>query len=98
VRAGIVDEKDLKEAALVSRYTYVSLWDMWFRFRVFHIEFYDLKKGEWVLKAGQYADNMFSSEDGVLDRTFEEICAKLFPDRPNPFKGKQTKPVPEPRN
>ena len=55
-----------------------------------------MKKGEWVLKAGQYGDNMFSSEDGVLDRTFEEICAKFFPDRPNPFKLKKSKPTPQP--
>ncbi|MBI3853860.1 MAG: trypsin-like peptidase domain-containing protein [Verrucomicrobia bacterium] len=97
VRGGIVEEADLKQPALLCRYVYASIWDVWFRFRVFHIEFYDLKKGEWVLKAGQYGDNMFSSEDGVLDRTFEEICAKFFPERPNPFKGTKTKPKPEPK-
>ncbi len=89
IRAGDVSDEELKEPALFCAYQYVSLWDMWFRFQAVQILFFDLKKGNLVLKCGQYQDDPFSSEDGELDRLFAEIAGKFFPDRPNPFKGKK---------
>jgi hypothetical protein len=88
IRAGHVTDEELKRQILLCRFGYFSIWDMFFRFQVFEIELYDLKKGDWILRGGQYGDNPFSTEDGVLDRTFEQICAKLLPDKPNPFKAK----------
>jgi serine protease Do len=89
VRAGNVTDEDLKQPALLCAYNYLSLWDMWFRFRVIEVRFYDLKKGDLILKAGQYQDDPFSSEDGELNRIFAEISTKFFPDQPNPFKSKK---------
>src|SRR6185295_18808891 len=63
VRAGNVTEQDLKQPALFCRCSYASTFDMWFRFRVFQIVFFDAKKGDAVFKAGQYRDDMISSED-----------------------------------
>jgi serine protease Do len=95
VRAGDVRDEDLTTPSVVCLVKYLSLWDVWYRFRAFHMEFRDLKTGTVVLKAGQYRDDPFSSEDGVLDRTFAEIYPKFFPDHANPFKGTKVKPTPE---
>jgi hypothetical protein len=86
VRAGNVTDEDLKRPAMLCAYTYISLWDMWFRFRALEVRFYDLKKGDLVLKAGQYQDDPFSTEDKELDRICGQISAKFFPNQPNPFK------------
>ncbi len=85
VRAGLVTDEDLASPSLICFVKYLSFWDMWYRFRVFHVEFRDTKTGKTVLKAGQYGDNVFSTEDRVLDRTFREIFAQFHPGRPNPF-------------
>jgi hypothetical protein len=88
VRGGIVTEADLKQPALLCVYGYQSIQDVWYRFRFFQIQFFDMKSGDAVLKAGHYRDDMFSSEDAALDRVFKEVCGKFFPDRPNPFQKK----------
>jgi hypothetical protein len=97
VRAGDVKDEDLVAPSLVCIVRYLSFWDVWYRFRVFHIEFRDAKTGKMILHAGQYADNPFSSENIVLEKTFKEIYTKLFPDRPNPFSTKKESPAPQPR-
>jgi S1-C subfamily serine protease len=97
VRAGIVESKTLKSPALICAYSYISKWDLWYRFQAFQVAFFDKQTKKLVLRVGQYGDNMVSSEDGVIDKAFEEICRKFFPDQPNPFKGKRQKPVPEPQ-
>jgi hypothetical protein len=48
-----------------------------------------MKKGELILKVGQYQDDPFSTEDKELDRIFGEIADKFFPQNPNPFKNNQ---------
>jgi len=95
VRAGNVTEEDLKASALICIVRYISIWDMGDRFRMFHIEFVDLKTAKSVLRAGQYAENPFASEDSVIDGTFREIFSKFFPDRPNPFTGAKPSPPPK---
>ena len=40
---------------------------------MFHIEFYDYETGDLILKAGQYGDHIFSTEQKVIDATFEQI-------------------------
>jgi hypothetical protein len=88
VRCGNVTDEDLKQSALVCACHYFSIFDYWWRFRYIEIQFFDEKKGDLVLKVGQYRDDPFSSEDGELKRIFSEISAKFFPDRPNLFKDK----------
>jgi hypothetical protein len=97
VRTGNVSEEDLNAPSLACVVKYLSFWDMWYRFRIFHMEFHDTKTGKLVLRAGQYADNPFSSEDGVIEKTFVEIYPVFFPGHPNPFKEKKEKPKPEPK-
>lgn len=77
IRAGIITDEFLKQPKLVCFVAYISFWDMWFRFRVFHIEFYDYDSGEQLLKAGQYGDNALSTEGKVLDETFKQIREKF---------------------
>ncbi len=89
LRAGNVTDEELKQPAALCVYEYISLFDIWFRFRAIEIRFYDLKKGDLILKVGQYMDDPFSSENGELDRLFAEISDKFFPKQPNPFKGKK---------
>jgi len=97
VRAGDIRDEDLAAPSVACLVKYLSFWDIWYRFRVFHMEFRDTKTGKLVLKAGQYADNPFSSEEGVIEKTFAEIYPKFFPDHPNPFKETKAKPQPEPK-
>jgi hypothetical protein len=87
VRYGNVTAEDLNQPALVCVCRYFSLFNYYWRFRYVEIEFFDRKKGDLVLKAGKYSDDLMS-EDFSLNRIFFEIAARFFPDRPNPFKGK----------
>jgi S1-C subfamily serine protease len=89
VRSGNVTEEDLKQRGVVCAYTYISLRGLRFRFRAVEVRFYDLKKGQLILKVGQYEDDPFSTEDGELDRICGEISDKFFPQNPNPFKHNQ---------
>lgn len=86
VRSGNVSDDDLKQPALFCSCTYLSFWDMFYRFRAIELDFHDVKKGERVFRVGQYRDDLFSSEDNTLDRLFGEISNSFFPDQPNPFK------------
>ncbi|MDY7037872.1 MAG: serine protease [Thermodesulfobacteriota bacterium] len=79
VYAGVVSTEDLSEPRLICNVYYQSMWDFWYRFRVFHMEFYDSQTGELLLKAGQYRDNPFSTEEKVINKTIEEIRNKFFP-------------------
>ena len=79
VRGGVIPPGEEDRAELGCVYSYISHWDMWYRFRAFQIVFVDLKSGKLLLKAGQYRDNPVSTEDGVLDRAFKEIGAQFFP-------------------
>jgi len=79
VYAGRVTEEFLKEPKMASIVRYQSFWDMWFRFRFFNIDFYDVETGQLLLRAGQYGDNPASTEQKVIDGTFEEIRLKFFP-------------------
>ena len=73
VRAGIIPPGQESLPELMCAVSYWSIWDMFFRFRVLRIKFYDLKSGELLLQAGQERDNPFAGEDGTLDATFEQI-------------------------
>ena len=92
VRNGDVSEEDLKQPAMVCACTYLSLWDMFYRFRAIQIDFYDVKKNERIFRVGQYRDAQFSSEDDTLNHLFAEISANFFADRPNPFQRRGSAP------
>ncbi len=76
VYGGIVpDEKPLE---LLCTIYYQYFWDLWWRFRVLRIQFYDMETGKLLLEAGQYRDTLFTTEDVVLNRTLEEIRKKFL--------------------
>lgn len=79
IRAGNITETFLKKPKLVCNVSYLSFWDIWYRFRVFQIEFFDIESGESILKAGQYGDNALSTETKVMDETFEQIKGYFRP-------------------
>lgn len=77
VHSGIVPIGSEKIPKIFARLGYVSFWDIWYRFRIFQIEFYDFETGDLILKAGQYGDNPFSTEQKVIDNTFGQIQSQL---------------------
>lgn len=85
IHAGIVTDEELRQPATICVYEYLSLWDVWFRFRAIEIRFYDAKKGGILYKVGQYQDDPLSSENSELDRLFRKISDDFFPNQPNPF-------------
>ena len=88
IREGNITDEELKEPSMVCAYGYVSLFDLWFRFRYIQIEFFDTRNGDTIFKVGQYRDDPFSSEDRELDHIFAQISANFFPNQSNPFKSK----------
>jgi S1-C subfamily serine protease len=70
-----------RKPELICLFGYQSLWDLWYRFRVFIIKFYDKQSGKILLEAGQSGDNPFSTEDSILDKTFQEIQIKFSPEK-----------------
>jgi serine protease Do len=76
VYGGIVPDK--KPLELVCTIYYQYFWDLWWRFRVLRIRFYDMETGKLLLEAGQYRDTLFTTEDVVLNRTLEEIRKKFL--------------------
>ena len=89
VRAGNVTEEELKKPAVICVCRYVSFLDMWYRFRLIELRFYDWKTGDLVFRVGQYRDDPFSTEEGELNRIFAEISGQFFPGQPNPFRPKK---------
>ena len=77
VRSGIISADFKDQTKLVCSVSYKSFWDLWYRFIYLDIVFYDLDTQEVLLRAGQYGDNAFSSEDGTLAQAFKDIEAKL---------------------
>jgi hypothetical protein len=77
LRSGIVPEEVEQKHKLVARLQYVSVWDMWYRFRYFVISLYDFDSHEPLLAAGQGRDNKVSTEEVVIKDTFVEILKAL---------------------
>ncbi len=84
VRPGLVPEEAAQAKEMLCIVKYVYFWDMWWRFRMFHVEFRDLKTGDLLLRTGQYRDTVFTGEDAVIDRAIEEIRANFFPGQAKP--------------
>ena len=77
VRAGIISEELEKKPKLVARVDYVSLWDIWYRFRYFAVRVFDFDSQQLLFIAGQGRDNPLSSEDKVIQDTFLEVRKAL---------------------
>jgi len=77
VRSGILPEGFRKQPKLACLLRYNSFWDVWHRFSLLDIIFYDVDTEEILLRAGQYGDNPFSNENSTLDQVFKEIKTKL---------------------
>lgn len=77
VRAGIISEEWEKKPKLVARVDYVSMWDMWYRFRYFVVRVFDLDSRELLFAAGQDRDNVISNEEAVIKDTFAQVRKAL---------------------
>jgi S1-C subfamily serine protease len=76
VQAGIVEESSRTEKLIV-RLSYISRWDIWFRFRRFVLTAYDFDSQEPLFAAGQGRDNMISNEDVVIRDTLAQFKKAL---------------------
>jgi len=77
IRSGTVTEEWEKRPKLVARLDYVSFWDVWYKFRVFAIRFFDFDSHDFLFAAGQSRLNPLSTEDKVIKDTFEQIRKTL---------------------
>ncbi len=78
VRSGIITDELIDSNKLGCFVLYHSIWDIWPRFVLFHLVFFDLDTRDVVLVAGQTGDNMASTENMVIQRTLEEVRQKLI--------------------
>jgi serine protease Do len=73
VLAGQVPDDSSRRDKMVVRLNYVSVWDVWYRFRLFVLSAYDFDTQETLFAAGQTHDNMVSNEDVVIRETLEQF-------------------------
>ena len=73
VQAGIVADDAERNDKMVVRLSYLSHWDMWYRFRFFVLASFDYATQEPLFVAGQGHDNMISTEDIVIRDTLEQF-------------------------
>lgn len=77
IQGGIVPEGFREEPKLVCNIQYSYIWDMWFRFQLLDVTFYDMDTQETLLRAGQYGDNPLSTEDATLENVFKDVKLKM---------------------
>ncbi len=77
IRSGIITEEWEKRPKLVARLDYVSFWDIWPRFKLFAIRFFDFDSHDFLFAAGQGRDNLLSNENKVIKDTFAQIRKTL---------------------
>lgn len=73
IQAGIVESDAEGHDKLVVRLNYISIWDMWYRFRLFVLAAFDFETQEPLFVAGQGSDSMFSNEEVVMADTFAQF-------------------------
>ncbi|HXI85108.1 MAG TPA: serine protease [Verrucomicrobiae bacterium] len=78
VRSGRILPGEELSDELWCRINYHYFWDMYWRFQIFYLEFFDAKTGKLILKAGQYGDSL-GTEDATIKRTFKRIREKFNP-------------------
>ncbi|HVL00509.1 MAG TPA: trypsin-like peptidase domain-containing protein [Dongiaceae bacterium] len=77
IRSGIITEEWEKMPKLVMLLDYVSVWDLWYRFRLFVVRAYDYDSHEILFMAGQGGDSLTSSEDTVINDTVQQVRTAL---------------------
>lgn len=77
IRSGLITEAWEKMPKLVVLLDYVSVWDLWYRFRVFVIRAYDYDSHEILFIAGQGRDNPASNEEAVIQDTLQQVKSAL---------------------
>ena len=77
VRSGIMAPELEKRPKLVATLQYKSIWDGWYRFKLFVVYLYDFDSHQPLLAAGQGRDNLVSNEELVIKDTFTEIKRAL---------------------
>lgn len=77
IRSGIMPEALEQAPKLVAAVNYHSFWDLWFRFRYFVVSFYDYDTQKFLFRAGQFGDNLGSSEGKSISDTFLKIKETL---------------------
>lgn len=73
VLAGIVPDDATRRDKMVVRLNYISMWDIWYRFRLFVLTAFDFETQETLFAVGQTRDNLVSNEDVVMRDTFEQF-------------------------
>lgn len=76
IQAGIVEDTNRRDKMVV-RLAYVSIWDVWHRFRLFVLSAFDFDTQEQLFAVGQGRDNMISNEDVVIKDTFAQFRKAL---------------------
>jgi S1-C subfamily serine protease len=77
IRAGIVTEEWEKRPKLVARLDYATIWDIWRKFRLFVIRFFDYDSHDFLFAAGMKRFNPLNTMDKVIEETFVEIKGTL---------------------
>lgn len=73
VQAGIVADDTEAHGRMVVRLAYLSMWDIWYRFRFFILTAFDFETQEPLFAAGQGRDNLVSNEEVVMKDTFDQF-------------------------
>jgi S1-C subfamily serine protease len=73
VQAGNAPPDSQRADKMVVRFQYISLWDMWYRFRLFVLAAFDYETQEPLFIAGQGRDNIVSNEDVVVRDTLDQF-------------------------
>ena len=77
IQAGLVGPDSERASKMVVRLSYVSMWDIWYRFRVFVLAAFDYETLEPLFIAGQGRDNLISTEDVVIRDTVDKFRKQL---------------------
>lgn len=73
VQAGIVAPDSERRDKMLVRFSYASMWDVWYRFRHFVLAAFDYETQEALFVAGQGRDNIASNEDIVIRDTLAQF-------------------------
>ena len=77
IQAGIVATDVDTRDKVVARLGYISMWDIWYRFRLFVLSAFDYDTQEPLFAAGQGRDNLVSNEDVVIKDTAAQFLKGL---------------------
>lgn len=73
IQAGLVAPDSERRDKLVVIFRYVSMWDLWYRFRFFALAVFDHETQERLFIAGQGRDNLISNQDVVFKDTMDQF-------------------------